>query len=112
MTRMTVMIKEKQKTRIVNVSECIKLHEGKVQVKGSIFGLSEPYKVISSITLNCNCNREDSEERTKIFDPPIFALPKYQGVRCSECKEKHSIGYKNAITVHSKTTKSSTILKR
>ncbi len=88
-----------QVVKTVNVSECIKLDKGRVQVKGSIFGLSEPYKVISSITLNCSCKDEYSEGRTFEYDPPIFVIPRSLGDKCSICNAKRIIVYKNAITV-------------
>jgi replicative DNA helicase Mcm len=74
------------------------LHDGEVQVKGNIVGISEPYKVISEITGECYCG-----EKTTTFDPPFFTMPK-DVVTCKDCNkdiyiDKHKTGYQNAITV-------------
>ena len=45
----------KKETKIVNVSECIKLHSERVQVTGNIVGISEPFKMVSAILQNCGC---------------------------------------------------------
>ncbi len=82
----------------VNVSQCLKLNSGKVQVPGNIVGISEPYKVVYQIINNCSCGKN-----IKSFNPPLFALPK-DGYTCKKCNEtikidKNTIKYKNAITV-------------
>ena len=55
-----------QEAKVVNVSECMKLNEGKVKVTGDIFSVSEPYKVISHIIEKCDCG-----EKNRHFDTPF-----------------------------------------
>jgi hypothetical protein len=55
-----------QEIKIVNVSECIKLNEGKVKVIREIFTVSKPYKVISEIGQKCSCGIT-----SKRFEPPL-----------------------------------------
>lgn len=80
----------------VTISECIKLDSGKVQVKGDIVALSEPFKVISLFMKNCAC---DGGPKTWEYDPPLLRPPKDYKDKCKECGEKQSIDYKNAITI-------------
>jgi replicative DNA helicase Mcm len=86
--------------QIVNVSQCLKLHSGKVQLTGNIVGISDPIKLVHKIGYSCACDGERGN--TKSFDPPVFALPKER--QCKKCNrffkiDKNSIGYKNAITI-------------
>ena len=56
---------------IIKVSDCLKLHRGKVKVKGNIEGISESYDLVSEVTYVCNCG-----ENIKSFIPALFTLPK------------------------------------
>ena len=47
-----------KETKVVNVSECIKLHSDKVQVTGNIVGISEAFKMVSAIMQKCDCGEE------------------------------------------------------
>lgn len=90
---------QKTETKIVNVSECIKLHSERVQVTGNIVGITEPFKMVSAIFQNCRCG-----ESTKIFNPPLYSLTEGDN-KCSKCgdsykRDKDTIGYRNAITVY------------
>ena len=87
-----------KKTIIVNVSECLKLHYGRVEVSGNIVGMSERFKMIASVKQECNCG-----EAVKVFDPPIYKLEDES--HCFKCekrykRDKESIEYKNALTVY------------
>lgn len=85
----------------VTISECLKLHSGKVQVIGNIVGVSEPYQMVSIVVRNCACG-----EHTKSFFPPIYGIYEDNGERkCPQCKMVYSIKdkltkYRNAITVY------------
>ena len=84
-----------EKTKIVNISECLKKHSGPVTVSGNIVGLSEPFKMISSVERECKCGRKSEE-----FIPPLYKLDAVS--TCPRCKSvyKNTIKYKNAITVN------------
>ena len=85
----------------VNVSQCLKLHSGKVQLTGNIVGISYPVKVIHKIVYSCSCEGQE-RENVKFFEPPVFSLSKER--KCKKCDRflkinKDSIEYKNAIVV-------------
>ncbi len=89
-----------KETKIVNVSECIKLHSERVQVTGNIVGITEPLKMVSAIIQKCDCG-----ESKKVFNPPLYALDEDKSSRCPKCDRpyKHDKGtteFKNAITVY------------
>ena len=84
---------------IIKVSDCLKLHRGKVKVKGNIEGISESYDLVSEVTYVCNCG-----ENIKSFIPPLFTLPKDRN-DCRKCYiplkiDKDLVKYKCAITIH------------
>lgn len=85
--------------KVVNVSECIKLHAGEIQVTGNIVGITEPFKMVSAISQACDC-----EEGKKEFKPPLYSLDEGDG-KCPNCGEYYkrnidTIEYRNAITVY------------
>lgn len=89
-----------KETKIVNVSECIKLHSERAQVIGNIVGITEPFKMVSAIMQKCDCG-----EGKKIFNPPLYALDEDSTKKCPNCstsykREKDAIEYRNAITVY------------
>ena len=87
-----------QEAKVVNVSECMKLNEGKVKVMGDIFSVSEPYKVISHVIEKCDCG-----EKNRPFDPPLHSLSEAEG-KCYSCDKRFeynskTVRYRNAIGV-------------
>lgn len=96
----TKMSEVEDQIKNVTISECLKLHSGKVQVMGNIVAVSEPYQMVSIVIRSCACG-----EHTKSFFPPTYRTYEDNGERkCPECKMAYNIKdkltkYRNAITV-------------
>jgi replicative DNA helicase Mcm len=79
--------------KVINVSECLRLHTGNVNVQGTITSMSNLYKMIKSVTIECIA----CEKNKKVG----FQIPQYYPVnltnqRCDNCnKNMRSIEEKN-----------------
>jgi DNA replicative helicase MCM subunit Mcm2 (Cdc46/Mcm family) len=90
-----------QEKKIVNVSECLKLHRDEVKATGNIVGITEPFKMVSAVYRECGCGEEKHE-----YNPPVYSLTEEkESSKCPKC-DKHykptidSVEYRNAITVY------------
>jgi replicative DNA helicase Mcm len=78
--------------KVINVSECLRLHTGNVNVQGTITSISRLYKMIKSVTLQCIvCGQ---------FKKVDFSIPQYYPVnstnqKCDDCN-------KNMMTLEDK----------
>ncbi len=93
-------LSDAQEKKIVNVSECLKLHKGEVKAAGNIVGITEPFKMVSAVERECDCGGKKHE-----YNPPIYSLSEEKDSKCPNCdkhykSKKDSIEYRNAITVY------------
>ncbi|HSF51977.1 MAG TPA: AAA family ATPase [Nitrososphaeraceae archaeon] len=96
---------EKEIIKIVSVSQALRMHSGKVNVKGTIIGISKLYKMISKISLYCDTCSKDNEYNFNSF--PISNTIGFSR-RCKSCTRKikaiqddtiSDIEHKNAVKI-------------
>lgn len=87
----------------MSVSECLRLHSGKLKVFGTIISISTLYKMIRSVVFICNLC---SDEQLKIYEPPIphnhFQSNQKKCIKCNESSITSQFQYINAVTVNLK----------